>query len=145
MSYMTTTCRGCGKGFRRWIGKNHDGYCNQYCAGRTKTIIGKSKRKKIRKINNNPKGFYATQAWSVQRYEAIKRGKGYCEACGAKPTGDNPLHVDHIKPKSRYPGLALTLSNLQVLCALCNLGKGDKDETDWRRPDILPRRVIEPT
>jgi 5-methylcytosine-specific restriction endonuclease McrA len=42
------------------------------------------------------------------------------------------MHVDHIKPRSKYPHLALRESNLQVLCEACNLGKGNWDETDWR-------------
>ena len=42
--------------------------------------------------------------------------------------------VDHIKPRSRYPALELTLTNLQVLCNDCNMGKSNDDETDFR-PD----------
>jgi 5-methylcytosine-specific restriction endonuclease McrA len=34
------------------------------------------------------------------------------------------LHVDHKHPESK--GGATERSNLQVLCAKCNLGKGDK-------------------
>jgi 5-methylcytosine-specific restriction endonuclease McrA len=30
------------------------------------------------------------------------------------------LTVDHIKPRSKYPALALVLSNLRVLCRRCN-------------------------
>jgi len=43
------------------------------------------------------------------------------------------LNVDHIRPRRYYPELALELGNLQVLCAACNQGKGNKDATDWRR------------
>jgi 5-methylcytosine-specific restriction endonuclease McrA len=28
--------------------------------------------------------------------------------------------------------LALEITNLQVLCADCNIGKSNTDETDWR-------------
>lgn len=42
------------------------------------------------------------------------------------------LNVDHVKPRKFYPELALDLDNLQVLCALCNHGKGNSDATDWR-------------
>ena len=49
------------------------------------------------------------------------------------------MHVDHIKPRLRYPELALDMNNLQVLCAICNHGKGGFDETDWRdEPRIDP-------
>lgn len=70
--------------------------------------------------------------WRKVRYQALKRSKGCCECCGAVAGAGNPLHVDHIKPKSLYPELGLELSNLQVLCAECNIGKGNWDETDWR-------------
>lgn len=42
------------------------------------------------------------------------------------------LHVDHIKPKSLFLHLAYDLNNLQVLCEDCNMGKSNKDDTDWR-------------
>lgn len=51
--------------------------------------------------------------------------------CGEK----KKLHVDHIKPRSKYPELQLTLSNLQVLCHDCNMGKSAWDETDWREKE----------
>jgi 5-methylcytosine-specific restriction endonuclease McrA len=42
------------------------------------------------------------------------------------------MHVDHIKPRSKYPALELAEDNLQVLCELCNIGKSNTNETDWR-------------
>lgn len=42
------------------------------------------------------------------------------------------MNVDHIRPRSRFPELALTESNLQVLCETCNHGKGNWSERDWR-------------
>jgi len=65
------------------------------------------------------------------RYEALKRAGGCCECCGAPGTLENPLEVDHIKPRSQYPKLMWNLDNVQILCLLCNRGKG-VDETDWR-------------
>lgn len=52
--------------------------------------------------------------------------------CGANPSDGVKMHVDHIKPRSKFPELALVLDNLQILCEDCNLGKSNKDETDWR-------------
>lgn len=80
-------------------------------------------------------GFYSSDAWRVVRYDALRRSHGICECCGAPPARGRPLHVDHIKPRSRFPDLALELSNLQVLCSDCNLGKGNTDEIDWRRSE----------
>ncbi|WP_232796123.1 HNH endonuclease [Citrobacter rodentium] len=42
------------------------------------------------------------------------------------------MHVDHIKPRSLYPHLALDLSNLQIMCNECNVSKSNKDEIKWR-------------
>ena len=44
------------------------------------------------------------------------------------------IHVDHIKPRSKFPELALEFDNLQILCDDCNIGKCNKYEDDWR-PD----------
>lgn len=78
--------------------------------------------------------FYESREWQTLRYRVLKLHGGRCQCCGARPTDDNPLHVDHIKPRSRYPQLALDITNLQILCKACNLGKRAWDETDWRRP-----------
>ena len=78
-------------------------------------------------------GFYQSPAWRRLRYEAIRLHGGRCQCCGATARTGTSLHVDHIKPRSRHPDLELSLSNLQVLCEDCNLGKGAHDQTDWRR------------
>ena len=44
----------------------------------------------------------------------------------------NKNKVVHIKSRRKYPELELELSNLQILCEPCNVGKGNWDETDWR-------------
>lgn len=76
--------------------------------------------------------FYESREWLTVRYEALKLSNGRCTCCGARPTADNPIHVDHIKPRSLHPALSLTLGNLQVLCKRCNIGKSNTDDTDWR-------------
>lgn len=75
---------------------------------------------------------YASEEWRLLRYQALKRDGGKCACCGRTRKDGVVMHVDHIKPKSRYPQHAYELSNLQVLCDDCNLGKGAHDETDWR-------------
>ena len=69
------------------------------------------------------------------RYEALKRAGKRCELCGvAEGDSDDerllPLHVDHVVPRSL--GGSNDLTNLQVLCKACNLGKGNRDQTDFR-------------
>src|SRR5258708_5315977 len=80
--------------------------------------------------------FYKSEEWIQARYAALKRSNGHCQCCGAGPEHGAVLNVDHIKPRKRYPDLALEVSNLQVLCAKCNKGKGGRDQTDWRKPTV---------
>ena len=72
--------------------------------------------------------FYSTRAWRKLRYQVLKYHGARCQCCGSL----GPLNVDHIKPRKRYPRLALSFDNLQVLCENCNAGKGGMDKTDWR-------------
>jgi 5-methylcytosine-specific restriction endonuclease McrA len=78
------------------------------------------------------KRFYSTPEWKRLRYDVLKEAKGYCCLCGASAHDGARLNVDHIKPIRDYPHLALDKSNCQVLCARCNEGKGNRDQTDWR-------------
>ena len=88
--------------------------------------------------------FYDSQAWHELRYKALKKSDGRCQLCGARLTAENPLQVDHIKPRSKHPEMALTLSNLQVLCRACNLGKSNTDQTDWRSSGNWGRQFTKP-
>ena len=90
----------------------------------------RSKKGYAMKVSNQ---FFASQEWKQLRYIALKNAGGCCQCCGAQSTIDLPLHVDHIKPRSRYPELELEIDNLQVLCPDCNQGKCAWDDTDWRR------------
>lgn len=77
--------------------------------------------------------FYRSPAWRELRFEALKGSNGCCSLCGRSNRLHGViLHVDHIKPRSTNPELELTLSNLQVMCEDCNMGKGSRDDTDWR-------------
>lgn len=74
-------------------------------------------------------GFYSSDAWRDLRYRVLVKFGRKCMACGVM---GSPAHVDHIKPRSKYPELELEFDNLQVLCEACNMGKRAWDETDWR-------------
>jgi 5-methylcytosine-specific restriction endonuclease McrA len=78
------------------------------------------------------KNFYASDEWRALRYAAFAAYGRKCGCCGASPETGAVMHVDHIKPRFTHPQLALELSNLQILCADCNKGKGAWDATDWR-------------
>lgn len=87
------------------------------------------------------KRFYVSKAWRELRIAVIvinrkQYGKPTCVLCNATSC---EMHVDHIKPRSKYPELELDLDNLQLLCKECNLGKSDHYEEDWRPvSNILP-------
>lgn len=77
--------------------------------------------------------FLLSREWAAVRMVAIERDGGRCACCGRTAQDGVRINVDHIKPRIRYPQLALTVENLQVLCSECNQGKGNRFETDWRR------------
>lgn len=78
--------------------------------------------------------FYETREWQFLRYKTIKKYERKCMVCFRS---NLELHVDHIKPISKFPELALNENNLQVLCRDCNLGKGNTDSIDYR-PKPIP-------
>jgi 5-methylcytosine-specific restriction endonuclease McrA len=76
--------------------------------------------------------FLESYEWRRARMEALKKCGARCQCCGAAPKDGIRVNVDHIKPRKLYPELALDLNNLQILCEVCNHGKGNWDMTDWR-------------
>lgn len=86
-----------------------------------------------KKWKYDPEKFYASEKWRQLRYEVLAKRGARCECCGRTPREHRiVVHVDHVKPRYKHPELELMASNLQVLCEDCNLGKGARDETDWR-------------
>ncbi|MEE1674757.1 HNH endonuclease signature motif containing protein [Agarivorans aestuarii] len=83
-------------------------------------------------VTSKVSDFYRSQAWLDLRYKALNQYGNSCACCGRGLENGATLHVDHIKPRSRYPELELKLDNLQVLCDQCNIGKSNKSEKQWR-------------
>jgi len=79
--------------------------------------------------------FFSTREWKDLRFKVLRRFGFRCLACGARPP-DVVLHVDHIKPRLKYPDLELNEDNLQVLCADCNEGKSYVYEDDLRHLEV---------
>ena len=96
--------------------------------------IGERAKKRVekRKTYQNFHDFYESNEWKKLRYQALVQHGAACQCCGATRADGIKLHVDHIKPRSKYPHLELVLENLQVLCERCNMGKSATDQTDWR-------------
>jgi 5-methylcytosine-specific restriction endonuclease McrA len=76
--------------------------------------------------------FLRSFQWRQLRMVVLVKRGNRCECCGASPKDGITIHVDHIKPRRRFPELALVEANLQVLCEVCNHGKAGWDYTDWR-------------
>lgn len=84
---------------------------------------------KKRTLGFRADSFFDSRAWREVRIIALVKYGRKCAACGAT---SGEMHVDHVKPRSKFPNLALEISNLQVLCRACNLGKSNKIEHDFR-------------
>lgn len=69
--------------------------------------------------------FYVSPEWRILRKQVIAEQGRRCRQCGRHVPDDFDLTVDHIKPRSKFPELALDKSNLQVLCRQCNSSKGN--------------------
>lgn len=76
--------------------------------------------------------FLKSREWANLRYAAIVNSKQSCACCGAKPSDGIYLCVDHIKPRLYYPAKAYSLKNLQVLCNICNKGKGNWNKRKFK-------------
>lgn len=64
-------------------------------------------------------------------WDVLARDQWTCCSCGRSTRVHGiTLHVDHILPRSQ--GGMDQISNLQTLCAKCNLGKSNRDTTDLR-------------
>jgi 5-methylcytosine-specific restriction endonuclease McrA len=96
--------------------------------------------KHARKVDNYDfivsRGFLDSQEWKTLRYVALAQSGSRCCCCGRSAHEENVrLNVDHIKPRRLFPELALSLDNLQVLCADCNWGKLNGSIIDHRPKD----------
>jgi len=142
----------------QWVRENFSYICFKYrekyprnavATGKTKTQKKRKKHRALERRQSVPKpvaqrpikvagvdvasdAFLSTFEWRKVRMEALKKYGPRCQCCGATPANGAVMNVDHIKPRKKWPSLALDVNNLQILCHDCNHGKGNWDETDWR-------------
>ncbi len=103
----------------------------EVCSNCVEARDGKQKKRRTSKIKNELKlNFYSTDAWIKLRFDVLKDAT-HCLCCGASKK-EARLTADHVKPIWKHPELKLDKGNLQVLCMLCNKGKGGRNETDFR-------------
>jgi len=146
-------CPKCSKryGILNARGNGHDGFCSKRCLRRPGkptiraqevglSTIEKRQRRQIRRqerLKNQVVGFYESREWRELRFKVLRKYGPTCMACFKPGSPGNPMHVDHIKPRSKYPELELDIDNLQILCEDCNLGKCNYTEEDLRPKSAL--------
>jgi 5-methylcytosine-specific restriction endonuclease McrA len=89
-------------------------------------------------ITTTGDAFYDSDEWKRFRYRVLSVYGASCMCCGATREDGKKMHVDHVKPRSKYPELALDFDNAWVLCEDCNMGRGNSDEVDYR-PHVQPQ------
>lgn len=85
--------------------------------------------------SNHDLPFYLTRDWIYIKKIALKIYGNTCMCCGKRGL----VHVDHIKPRSKYPELEISIHNLQILCPECNKKKLNYTEKDYRTKAHLQR------
>lgn len=91
------------------------------------TYIDRSGSPKKRKLSPS-KVFQVSAAWKEVREKALALYGTVCMKCGST----EEIQVDHVKPKYKFPELALDINNLQILCWGCNKEKSFFRDTDYR-------------
>lgn len=119
-----------------WKPEGKDIPAVKFASAKNKKKKGGSRAKKKKLISRmDSNSFYVSDEWRKLRVRVLQKYGCRCMMCGRNPKEDGvKIHVDHIKPLSKHPKLALVFENLQILCEDCNLGKSNLYETDWR-PD----------
>lgn len=135
LSPYTHACDGLEKiGYPKPVGvsdKNHvtkhADVIGEYIKGKKSPAISN-----VYQSKNKSQDFYSTRKWLELRYKVLQKYQARCMCCGATRADGVQIHVDHIKPRVKFPELELDINNLQVLCSECNIGKSYKDDSDWR-------------
>ncbi len=104
-------------------------YKRKFGSEKPKPIQAESPPTKVKKRKMS-KGeiFVRSPEWRELRQQALDHYGAVCMCCGSVEN----IQVDHIKPKSKFPELALEFLNLQILCWKCNRKKNNTGEEDYR-------------
>ena len=136
-----TWCQGCASVISIFSShvNGHPLFCTKRCVSsfnrkklKLLPAVEKKKARQIKRLRRlEVNEFYDSSAWRELRFKALRKYEFKCMACGESPPR-TVLHVDHIKPRSKYPELELSFDNLQILCVDCNIGKNNYSEEDLR-------------
>ena len=81
-------------------------------------------------VDNDARTQPSTGSYSDWKQEIATDCGKRCVYCGIRQCryyGLDPYHVEHFKPKSKFPDLKNEIKNLFLACAVCNRFKG----SDW--------------
>ena len=94
--------------------------------------------------STNPKAVFSWPTHNKQnmgqmiRSQLIRTGFNHCAYCDGFPLGETSLQtLDHFRPKSRHPLLALVWHNLFLCCDICQNAKAEKFDRRLLKPDRL--------
>jgi 5-methylcytosine-specific restriction endonuclease McrA len=77
-----------------------------------------------------------------RRYGKLTTTTGWrCAGCSKNLYVERDAEIDHILPRSKYPNLAMTEGNLQILCRSCNAHKHAYEGDDWKKTVHKRRRA----
>jgi hypothetical protein len=71
--------------------------------------------------------FYTSPEWKLLREAIIEEQGRICGDCGAAIDSRMEITVGHRLPRNKYPRLALSRDNLNVLCRSCNSRRRDRE------------------
>lgn len=57
--------------------------------------------------------------------EDFNKSCGYCDDSDVYAGGVRGFHIDHFAPKSKFPDMHITYTNLVYACPICNIYKGN--------------------
>ena len=135
-----STCKYCTRNAVR------EGCCVRHASleirGVRKTARGKPKRKREKKFKQEVMPNDIARQFREMRKEVIPvEGGTLCARCARSDIPQSAEIVDHVRPYSLYPELALYLENMQPLCFPCH-NKKSALQQHGRCYDYLRGRVF---
>lgn len=89
-------------------------------------VMSEETRKKMSEAHKGERAWsWAGGKWPYKKRQVKTRDNYTCQICGLRDP--EIMEVDHIKPKKRFPELALELENLVTLCPNCHRRKTNRE------------------
>lgn len=121
---------GAAVGVRRHFNCRHAEPVDSEIARHRRSIYQSLFQEELRKRREYER-FYTSPEWRILRENFLRTrrkisGQHVCHYCQKPIWRRSDVTVDHFKPRSKFPDLALEITNLRVAHRRCNSSKGDK-------------------